>query len=98
MKPGIKSVTMLVSGKHAYGLLKAEKGCAPISENFPFDSNARRHTSFASVSVTPQFSEANTIEINDEDLRIDTYRSGARVGKTLTKSKPRLELPIFQVG
>lgn len=82
---GIKSVTMLISGKHAYGLLKAEKGVHRLVRISPFDSNARRHTSFASVGCIPQFDESSSIEINDADLRIDTYRSSGAGGQNVNK-------------
>lgn len=79
---GIKSVTMLVRGNYAFGYLKNEKGVHRLVRLSPFDSNARRHTSFASVDITPLFenNEIN-IEINDVDLKIDVYRSGGAGGQ-----------------
>ena len=79
---GIKSVTILVKGLHAYGYLKAEKGVHRLVRISPFDSNSRRHTSFASVSISPYFENKNIdIEINDSDVRIDVYRSSGCGGQ-----------------
>lgn len=79
---GIKSVSILVKGDYAYGYLKCEKGIHRLVRLSPFDANNKRHTSFASVLVTPEFSEdiAN-IEINDKDLKIDVYRSSGCGGQ-----------------
>ena len=75
---GIKSATLLVEGDYAYGYLKNEKGVHRLVRISPFDASGRRHTSFASLDVTPEIEFDNTVEINPEDLRIDTYRySGA---------------------
>lgn len=76
---GIKSVTALIKGENAYGYLKSEKGVHRLVRISPFDSGGRRHTSFASLEVTPEITEDIEININADDLRIDTYRaSGAR--------------------
>ena len=79
---GIKSVSMLVHGDYAYGYLKAEKGVHRLVRISPFDSNSRRHTSFASVSVSPLFEKDDIdIEINDQDIRVDVYRSSGCGGQ-----------------
>lgn len=79
---GIKSITILVRGLNAYGYLKNEKGVHRLVRISPFDSNARRHTSFASVDVTPLFENSEVdIEINEADLRIDVYRSSGKGGQ-----------------
>lgn len=78
---GIKSATMMVEGENAYGYLKNERGVHRLVRISPFDSNARRHTSFASVDVAPQVDDDIEIEINPEDLRIDTYRSSGAGGQ-----------------
>ncbi len=80
---GIKSVTLAVSGKFAYGLLKGEKGVHRLVRISPFDSNARRHTSFASCSVSPQFNDVSEVVINDNDLIIDVYRSSGAGGQSV---------------
>ena len=72
---GIKSVTFLVSGENAYGYLKGEMGVHRLVRISPFDSGGRRHTSFASLEVLPEISEDIVLEINPDDLRIDTYRA-----------------------
>lgn len=78
---GIKSVTLTVKGKNAYGLLKGEKGIHRLVRISPFDSSKRRHTSFASVDVIPLFEQDIDIEINKEDLRIDTFKSSSAGGQ-----------------
>lgn len=72
---GIKSVTFLVSGEYAYGYLKGEMGVHRLVRISPFDSGGRRHTSFASLEVLPEISEDIVLDINPDDLRIDTYRA-----------------------
>ena len=72
---GLKSVTALVSGENAYGYLKCEKGVHRLVRISPFDSGGRRHTSFASLEVLPEITDDVEIDINPEDLRIDTYRA-----------------------
>lgn len=83
---GIKSATMLVSGPYAYGYLKAEVGVHRLVRISPFDSGARRHTSFASVWVIPEIDDSIEVEINPDDLRIDTFRSGGAGGQHVNKT------------
>ena len=78
---GIKSVSILVKGLNAYGYLKNEKGVHRLVRLSPFDSNNRRHTSFASVEITPEIEQDNTIEIDEKDLKIDVYRSTGAGGQ-----------------
>ncbi len=80
---GIKSATMTVSGNYAYGYLKSEIGVHRLVRISPFDSSARRHTSFASVFVSPEIDDTIEIEILDKDLRIDVYRSGGAGGQSV---------------
>lgn len=82
---GIKSVTIEVEGKFAYGYLKAENGVHRLVRISPFDSNKRRHTSFASVFVIPEVDDTIEIEINPADLRVDTYRAGGKGGQNVNK-------------
>jgi len=78
---GIKNVTFTVKGKHAYGLLKSEKGIHRLIRISPFDSSKRRHTSFASVDVIPLIEEEVDIEINKEDIKVDTFRASSAGGQ-----------------
>ena len=78
---GIKSVSIMVKGLNAYGYLKNEKGVHRLVRLSPFDSNNRRHTSFASVEVTPDIEVDNSIEIDEKDLKIDVYRSTGAGGQ-----------------
>ena len=78
---GIKSVTLLIKGTNAYGYLKNEKGVHRLVRLSPFDSNNRRHTSFASIEVTPEIEQNNEIEIDEKDLKIDVYRSTGAGGQ-----------------
>ena len=80
---GIKSVTLLIKGSYAYGYLKAERGVHRLVRISPFDSNARRHTSFASLDVMPEIDDDIDIDLKDEDLKIDVYRSGGAGGQSV---------------
>ncbi len=80
---GIKSVTILIKGTYSYGYLRGEKGIHRLVRISPFDSNKRRHTSFASVDITPEIDKAINVEINEEDLKIDVYRSGGAGGQSV---------------
>jgi len=80
---GIKSATFTVTGNYAYGLMKSESGVHRLVRISPFDSNARRHTSFASVFVSPEIDDDIEIDIQDKDLRIDVYRSGGAGGQSV---------------
>ncbi len=89
---GIKSVTFMVTGENAYGYLKGEKGIHRLVRISPFDSNGRRHTSFASCDVMPEIDEDIEIDIDPDDLRIDTYRSSGAGGQHVNKTSSAIRI------
>ncbi len=95
---GIRSVTVSVSGDHAYGYLNAEQGVHRLVRISPFDSQARRHTAFASVSAVPEIDDATPVEINEADLRVDTYRASGAGGQHVNKTDSAVRLTHLPTG
>ncbi len=89
---GIKAVSILIKGYMAYGYLKKESGVHRLVRISPFDSNKRRHTSFASVTVTPEFKETPNIEINESDLKIDVFHSSGAGGQSVNTSNSAVRI------
>lgn len=95
---GIKSVTFMISGKNAYGILKGEKGVHRLVRISPFDSNARRHTSFAACNVTPEIDDNIEINIKPEELKIDTYRSTGAGGQHVNTTDSAVRITHLPTG
>jgi len=95
---GIKSATISVKGQNAYGYLKSERGVHRLVRMSPYDAAGRRHTSFASVDVLPQVDDEHQIDINPDDLRIDTYRSSGKGGQHLNKTDSAVRITHLPTG
>ena len=95
---GIKSVSFLVEGLNAYGYLKAEKGVHRLVRISPFDSSGRRHTSFASLDVMPEIDSDEEVEINEDELRVDTYRSSGAGGQHVNKTESAIRITHIPTG
>lgn len=95
---GIKSATISVTGPNAYGYLKSEAGVHRLVRISPYDAASRRHTSFASVDVYPEIDDAIEIEINDKDLRVDTFRSSGAGGQHVNRTDSAVRLTHFPTG
>ncbi|MCM1368372.1 MAG: peptide chain release factor 2 [Roseburia sp.] len=95
---GIKSITFIARGVNAYGYLKAEKGVHRLVRISPFDANARRHTSFASLEVMPEIKDDVSVTINPDDIRVDTFRSSGAGGQHINKTDSAIRITHFPTG
>ncbi len=95
---GIKSITFIARGMNAYGYLKAEKGVHRLVRISPFDANARRHTSFASLEVMPEIKDDSTVTIDPDDIRVDTFRSSGAGGQHINKTDSAIRITHFPTG
>ena len=95
---GIKSVTFQINGENAFGYIRSEKGVHRLVRISPFDSSGRRHTSFASCDVMPELDDDADIDINPEELRVDTYRSGGAGGQHVNKTESAIRITHLPTG
>ena len=95
---GVKSATLMIKGHNAYGYLKAEKGVHRLVRISPFDSNARRHTSFAACDVMPDIDDTVEVDINMADVRVDTYRASGAGGQHINKTDSAVRMTHLPTG
>ena len=95
---GLKSISLLVEGENAYGYLKSETGVHRLVRVSPFDASGRRHTSFASLEVIPEIDESTEVEIRDEDIKMDVYRSSGAGGQHVNKTSSAVRLTHIPTG
>ena len=95
---GIKSATIMIEGENAYGFLKSENGIHRLVRISPFDSSGRRHTSFAALEVMPEISDDSEIELRDEDIKMDVYRSSGAGGQKVNKTSSAVRLTHIPTG
>lgn len=95
---GIKSVSLMIKGNNAYGLLRSERGVHRLVRISPFDSAGRRHTSFASVDVMPELDDSIQVDINDDDLRVDVFRSSGAGGQHINKTSSAVRITHLPTG
>ena len=95
---GIKSATIMIEGENAYGFLKSEHGIHRLVRISPFDSSGRRHTSFSAIEVMPEISDDNEIELRDEDIKMDVYRSSGAGGQKVDKTSSAVRLTHIPTG
>lgn len=95
---GVKSATLFIRGHNAYGYLKSEKGVHRLVRISPFDSNARRHTSFSACDIMPEIEDAKEVEVNMDDVRVDTYRSSGAGGQHINKTSSAVRMTHLPTG